>query len=122
MVSWVRQVVLAVAVLSALGALACESRVAGGQVDGAAVFKAACARCHGDAGAPDPGMVAQLGVANLTDPALHARLRDADIDRQIREGSKNGKMPAFGSALTDEQIEAVVAYVRTLEKDGPAQP
>ena len=31
-----------------------------------------------------------------------------------RQGQGSGKMPAFGAVLTDEQIEAIVEYVRSL--------
>jgi mono/diheme cytochrome c family protein len=31
-----------------------------------------------------------------------------------RQGQGSGKMPGFGALLTDEQIEAIVEYVRGL--------
>ena len=31
-----------------------------------------------------------------------------------RQGQGSGKMPAFGAMLTEEQIEAIVEYVRGL--------
>jgi mono/diheme cytochrome c family protein len=108
--------VLALGVL-ALGA--CNSQVADGQADGAKVFEGACARCHGPNGRPDPGMVAKLGVKDLTQPALQARLSDADIRQQILKGSKNKQMPSFDGALTEPQIDAVIAHVRSL-KSGTA--
>ena len=99
--------------------MGCKRQVAGGEADGAAVFEAACARCHGSAGVPDPGIVAQLGVKNLSDTSLQERLSDADIRRQIVDGSKNKQMPAFKGALSDAQIAAVIAHVRTLKKPAP---
>jgi mono/diheme cytochrome c family protein len=96
--------------------VACSRSIAGGAADGAAVFDEACARCHGPRGVPDSGMVARLGVKNLTEPALQERLTDADIRRQIVDGSKNQQMPAFSGALTDAQLDAVIAHVRTLRR------
>ena len=93
---------------------ACDRTVAGGRADGAQVFAAACARCHGPGGQPDPGMVAKLGVKDLTSPELQARLSDADIRTQIVRGSKNKQMPSFDGALTDAQLEAVIEHVRKL--------
>ena len=59
-------------------------------------------------------MIAKLGVRDLTDPALQARLSDEDIRRQILSGSKNKQMPSFDGALTDTQVTAVIGHVRTL--------
>jgi mono/diheme cytochrome c family protein len=95
---------------------ACRRQVAGGQADGPRVYAEACARCHGPDGVPDPGLRAQLGVKDLTDPELHARLSDDDLRRQIREGSDNKKMPAFNEMLTPEQVDALVAHIRTLRR------
>ncbi len=97
-------------------ALACDGKIAGGNADGARVFDEACARCHGPRGIPDPGMVAQIGVKDLTSPRVQKSFSDADIRRQIVEGSDNQKMPSFAGALTDEQLDAVIAHVRTLDE------
>ena len=98
----------------------CERKVAGGSVDGAEVYAVSCARCHGPAGVPVPAMMAQLGVKDLTDAARQAELSDADMRHQIVSGSENRFMPAFAGALTDGQIEAVIAHVRSLARpSGP---
>jgi mono/diheme cytochrome c family protein len=39
----------------------------------------------------------------------------AAIRAQIENGSQNKNMPAFRSALTDAQIEALIAYVKSLK-------
>lgn len=93
---------------------ACNREVAGGKADGPAIFDEVCARCHGSSGVPEPSLKAQLGVSDLTDPAVQARLSDDAIRQQIRKGSDNRRMPAFDASLTAAQIEAVVAHVRTL--------
>jgi mono/diheme cytochrome c family protein len=95
-------------------ALGCGGQVAGGSADGAEVYAAACATCHGPEGHPSKSMVAKLGVRDLTDPALHERLSDADIRAQIENGSDNDKMPGFAGTLSDAQIRALVQHVRTL--------
>ena len=98
----------------ALAAAACDRQVAGGSTDGAKVFAAACARCHGAAGKPPQQMKDQLGVRDLTATEFIAR-RDRDlVENQIRRGAASGRMPAFTGALTDAQIVAVTAYVMTL--------
>lgn len=95
---------------------ACDNKIAGGSADGARVFDEACARCHGPQGIPEAGMVAQIGVKDLTTDHVQNSFSDADLRRQILKGSENMKMPSFDGALTDAQIEAVIKHVRTLHK------
>lgn len=107
--------VMAVVILGSFAAFAaCNREVAGGNADGPAVFREACARCHGESGAPSASLRAQLGVRDLTSPELQQRLTDDEIRKQIRVGSDNKRMPGFGTALTDAQIEALVAHVRSI--------
>jgi cytochrome c oxidase cbb3-type subunit III len=107
-------------VLVLLLATGCERKVAGGSVDGAAVFAAACSTCHGAEGTPPPGMVAQLGVRNLRSPEFRARATPELVANQVRNGSKNKLMPAFTGALSEEQILAVARYVaKTLGATSP---
>jgi mono/diheme cytochrome c family protein len=98
-----------------LGALAlvagCDRTVAGGSTDGAKVFAAACATCHGATGKPPPQMVDQLGVRDLTGAEFKARRSKELVMGQVRRGSANGRMPAFTGALTEAQTDAVTAYV-----------
>ena len=106
------------AVLVALLLLAaCHQRIAGGRADGAAIFSEVCARCHGPVGEPDAANVARLGVKPLTSDNVQRHLTDDDIRRQILRGSENKQMPSFAGALSDDQVAAVIAHVRTL---GPA--
>ena len=92
----------------------CDRKVAGGSTDGAKVFAAACASCHGDQGTPPAQMRDQLGVRDLRGAEWLARRTRAHVIEQVRKGSSNGKMPAFTGALTDPQIEAVADHVMAL--------
>ena len=91
-----------------------DSRIAGGSVDGAEIFQTACARCHGAAGVPDRGMAARTGVKPLTSERVRTKLSDDQLRDQILNGSKNRMMPAFQGAMSEEQVVALVAHVRTL--------
>ncbi len=104
-----------VAVAIALAVAGCDRSVAGGSTDGATVYHAACANCHGERGKPPPAMADQLGVRDLTGAEFRARRSLALVEQQVRKGSANGRMPAFTGALTEAQIQAVAAYVLTLE-------
>lgn len=79
---------------------------------GASAFQRACAGCHGPdgRGTRPPGF--KTPPRNLTDPELQARLTDAMIKETIRFGK--GQMPNFGAALPQQDIDDIVAYVRTL--------
>jgi mono/diheme cytochrome c family protein len=89
----------------------CDSGVANDSVDGAQVFANTCAVCHGAHGKPDAGMVARIGVKDLTAADERAKFVPGFVENQVRNGSKNKLMPGFGGALRDEQISAVAAYV-----------
>ncbi|HUF84707.1 MAG TPA: c-type cytochrome [Acidimicrobiia bacterium] len=87
-----------------------------------------CARCHtkgwswGDPGVPGQGAFGW----NLTGGAVNAHFPNEDeMIEFIKNGSVNGarygiqgqgsgRMPGFGSMLTDEQIREIVEYVRGL--------
>jgi cytochrome c oxidase subunit II len=66
------------------------------------VFVTNCGSCH---------TLAKAGTSGQIGPALDGLTLDAAaIERQIREGG--GGMPPFEGQLTDEQIEALVQYLR----------
>lgn len=116
---------------------AAEKLVADGTYDslGEALFNLplasgaySCARCHTPGWSyGDPGEAGQ-GVLgwNITNGATitHFPQKQAMIDfikngsvdgaKYGVQGQGSGKMPAFGHLLTDEQINAIVDYVRTL--------
>jgi cytochrome c6 len=84
-----------------------------------ALWDANCAQCHGKSGNADTKMGKTLSAKDLTDPKVQAAFTDAKATQSIKEGVKeNGKttMKAFGGKLTDDEIKALVAYVRTLKK------
>jgi mono/diheme cytochrome c family protein len=78
-----------------------------------------CAQCHGADGKASTKMGKMLNAKDLTDPKVQAEFTDAKATQSIKEGVKqNGKttMKAFGGKLTDDEIKALVAYVRALKK------
>ncbi|MFP5260702.1 MAG: c-type cytochrome [Blastocatellia bacterium] len=82
--------------------------------DGATLFGAKCALCHGKDGAGLPNWKAK-GQPDFT----NADWQKSHSDAQIAESIKNGKgkfMPAFKAKLSDDDIAAVVARVRALGK------
>jgi mono/diheme cytochrome c family protein len=101
--------------ISLLAASAMSVRAA----DAKANWDANCAQCHGKNGAADTKMGKQLNAKDLTDPKVQSAFSDAKATQSIKEGVKEGgktTMKAFAGKLTDDEIKALVAYVRTLKK------
>lgn len=80
--------------------------------DGAATFKAKCAMCHGPDGAGQTTMGKNLRLRDLGSAEVQAQT-DAQLIATVTNG-KN-KMPSYKGKLTDVEIKAVVAFVRTLK-------
>src|SRR3984893_16165566 len=85
-------------------------------VSGAGLYKSKCQTCHG----PDGGGTAvgkSLKVADLRSSDVQGR-SDAELTRVISDGKDN--MPGFKGAITDDEIQAVLAHVRTFAKGDSA--
>lgn len=76
--------------------------------DAAALYKSKCQACHGPDG---KGSAAgqKMGAKPFSD------LKSGD--KELVEATKNGKgkMPAFKDKLTDDQINDLVKYIKTLK-------
>src|SRR5215470_7583975 len=78
-----------------------------------------CAQCHGPTGKGDTKMGKMVGAMDLTDSKKQASFTDAKAAAAIKNGIKqNGKttMKAFAGKLSEDEIKALVAYVRSLKK------
>ena len=84
---------------------------------GAAVYKSKCQTCHGPDGAGS-AVGKSLKVADLRSADVQGR-SDAELTEVISNGKNN--MPGFKGTITDDEITAVLAHVRTFAaKGGPA--
>jgi mono/diheme cytochrome c family protein len=87
---------------------------------GAGIYSGACASCHAEGRRASSGTALQLPLAvavHEADPASLIRIIREGITAP--EGERGRWMPAFAGALTDEQITALVIYLRTLAPDAP---
>jgi cbb3-type cytochrome c oxidase subunit III len=82
--------------------------------DASTLFASECATCHGKDGKAKTFKAKLNHARNLTDAAWQAEVTDERLYNSIHNGK--GKMPAFGKKLSDSQINALVAYVRTLKQ------
>ena len=84
------------------------------------VYKTYCWQCHGMKGDGMGVNVRDMSVQprNHTDAKEMASRSDADLFKAIKEGgqaiSKSVLMPPWGGNLNDEEIHALVGYLRKL--------
>jgi cytochrome c6 len=78
-----------------------------------------CVQCHGPDGSANTSMGKALNAKDLTNAGTQSSFTDAEAAAAIKDGvTKDGttRMIAFGGKLSDDEIKALVAYVRSLKK------
>ena len=83
-------------------------------VDSAQLYAKQCASCHGKDGRAKTVKGKLKHARNLADAEWQERVSDERIFNSITNGKE--KMPAYGKKLSQEQIEALVTYVRAFKK------
>ncbi len=79
--------------------------------DGAALYKARCAGCHGPDGTGS-AIGKRMGAHDFHSPEVK-KMSDAELADVITKGK--GKMPPYKS-LSPEEVKALVAHIRELSK------
>jgi mono/diheme cytochrome c family protein len=101
----------------------------GGLDEAQALFAANCAACHGEAGRGDGVMVADLPAfeppmgqmrqtrpPDFTDPRVLLGASPALLEGKLLRGGMGTGMPYWGPILTEEQINALIAYLYSFPK------
>ena len=77
-----------------------------------------CTKCHGADGKGQTKMGKKLGAKDYTDPKVQAEMKEDKMFKATKEGLKDKDKvlmkPAEG--LSDDEIKALVAYIRTFKK------
>jgi hypothetical protein len=112
----------------AAGILAAVSTGRAAEPDGARGYAAACAACHGADGRGAPAAVTGLPVPlpDFTDCAFQTREPDADWLAVAHAGGPvrafDRRMPAFGEALAEAELPAILGHIRRFCADRAAWP
>lgn len=91
-----------------------------GQSRGGAIYAAACATCH-DSGRPQPfgGLPFSLSTA-VNAPSPQNIVNVTLFGLPPADGEASSVMPAFDSVLSDEEMVALLEYMRERFSDAPA--
>jgi len=100
-------------VVLALLALIATPMLADATPDGASIFKAKCAMCHGPDGSGQTAMGKSLRIRALGSAEVQKQT-DAELTNIITNG-KNKMLPYKGK-LTSEEIRALVGHIRTFRR------
>ncbi len=82
-----------------------------------ASYKKLCVSCHGADGKGQTKLGKLHKVRDYTTKEVKASLKDDTMFKAIKEGIKEGDkmaMPTYADKLTDDQIKALAAYMKTL--------
>jgi mono/diheme cytochrome c family protein len=98
-------------IISLIVAIVFASSGAAFGADAAALWAQNCASCHGKDGSGNTTMGKKLGVKDYT---KNQGFSDAEAANVIKNGK--GKMKGYKAKLSDADVKALVAYVRSLKK------
>lgn len=85
----------------------------------ATIWKKDCAKCHGEDGRADTKIGHKRLMNDLTDASFQAKFTDEEATKSIKFGLKDAKGKVIMKAIkgvSDDDIKALVAYVRSLKK------
>src|SRR3990172_8825862 len=106
-------------ILVAAFALSFGTALAGHAADAKTTSDDQCVKCHGPDGKGQTTMGKKLHMKDYTDAAVQAEFTDEQAFKAIKEGVKDAKGATRMKAvegLSDDDINALVKYIRSLKK------
>lgn len=91
---------------AASSATAESAAAATGEINVTTLFANTCGWCHSGAGR----------IAGKGPQLMGTTLTDTEIINRIKNG-KTGAMPGFGATFTEDQLKAIVKYIRDLKPE-----
>jgi cytochrome c553 len=101
---------IAIMAVSALSARAADAK---------ATYEKDCAKCHGADGKGETKMGKKKGAKDYTTAKVQDELKDDAAFKAIKEGYKDkegNEVMKASDGLTDDEIKALVAYMRKFKK------
>ncbi|HYV46830.1 MAG TPA: c-type cytochrome [Myxococcaceae bacterium] len=84
--------------------------------DAGDLWKAKCKGCHGDDGKAKTKVGEKEKIPDFTTEKWQKEMADGDIKKVITDGSDaNSKMKPFKEKLSEQEIDSLVKYIRTLK-------
>jgi mono/diheme cytochrome c family protein len=117
--------VAAIVLAAALVPRRLEAPAATPKPQGRELYDLHCAMCHGPSGKGDgPGArIIRQRMRDFSDASAMREVDDRFLVEMTRKGSsqfgRSNAMPAWGLKLSDAEIRAVVAYIRSLATPNP---
>ncbi len=105
--------------LPLIAVLALTTALSAKAADAQENWKAHCAKCHGENGKGETRMGKKAGAKDFSDAKVQSAFKDDQAFKSIKEGLKQGDktvMQPYGDKLSDEEIKALVAHVRSFKK------
>jgi cytochrome c oxidase cbb3-type subunit 2/cytochrome c oxidase cbb3-type subunit I/II len=98
-----------------------ERRAEAPAAAGKAIYDTRCSPCHGMDGAGDGPAAAAITPKprNFRDREFWSGRADAQLRMVVKEGRPGTLMPPFEGVVSDAEIDAVVAYLRTFRPAAP---
>jgi len=75
-----------------------------------------CKKCHAEDGSGSTKMGQKLEIKDYTKAETLAEFCDEDLFKMTKEGVEGTKMKGYAAKLSDEDITALVAYMRAMAK------
>lgn len=86
--------------------------------DAKAIYEKECAKCHGADGKGETKMGKKVGAKDYSTAKVQEEMKDDKAFKAIKEGLKEGEKTVMKptEGVTDDEIKALVKYMRTFKK------
>ena len=103
-------------VLTAIGFAVATMAGYAGDIDAAAIWNKQCKKCHAEDGSGQTAIGKKLEIKDYTKAESLADMSDEQLHAATKDGVEGTKMKGYGDKLSDAEIEALVAYMRSMVK------